>query len=441
MNKLGVLDEDFKASINALIQQKSVGTRERIWGRTTLFWSMIGQALECNATCTTAVKTLQATGRKCSSNTAAFCKARAKFPMELLDQILPLTTGVTVSALLPLRRVLHIDGVAFTLADTAANRAQYDMPSGQAEGCGFPVMGALAIRSAATGALLALFPSNWKTHDFRLFISSISFFQAGDIIVGDRAFCAYAAFAWQRIMGADMVCRLHQRRKFDPSKAIRNAHGDWTVVWKKGVYGKKSPIPEALFKELPEELTLRIVKSIEERKGFRSKEIFIVTTLLDIKLYPANIIRNLYLERWEIEESFRDFKDSMNYGFIRSRSPESVMKTLKTGMIAHNLTRVLGGAALQRHKVRGKQISFKGAVKSVRLFLVHRLVCNKPLGIGNFKRLLVAIATDLVKERPERREPRAVKRRPKPYPLLTCNRHLYQEIPHKGRYKKSAKSA
>ena len=238
MDKPGVLDEDLRASINALITQQSVGTRTRIWDRTTLFWSMIGQALEFNATCTTAIKTLQATGCKCSSNTAAFCKARAKFPVELLDQILPLTTGVTTSALLPLRRVLHIDGVAFTLADTPANRAQYDMPSGQAEGCGFPVMGSLAIRSAATGALLALFPSNWKTHDFRLFISSISFFRAGDIIVGDRAFCAYAALAWLRIIGADMVCRLHQRRKFDETTSTRNAHGDWTVVWEKGVHGK-----------------------------------------------------------------------------------------------------------------------------------------------------------------------------------------------------------
>ena len=110
-------------------------------------------------------------------------------------------------------------------------------------------------------------------------------------------------------------------------------------------------------------------------------------------------------------------------------------------MIAHNLTRAPGGSAAQRHKVRREQISFKGSVKSIRFFLVHRLVCSKPLGVGNLQRLIVTIATDLVKEMPGRREPRAVKRRTIAYPLLTCNRHVYQEIPHKGRYKKSMKIA
>ena len=78
---------------------------------------------------------------------------------------------------------------------------------------------------------------------------------------------------------------------------------------------------------------------------------------------------------------------------------------------------------------------------SVRLFLLHRLVRGTTLGIANFRRLLVAIAEDLVEQRPGRREPRAVKKRAKPYPLLTCNRHEYQEIPHKSRYRKSRKSA
>lgn len=197
-------------------------------------------------------------------------------------------------------------------------------------------MSALAVRAATTGAFLAFFPSNWKTHDFRLFIA---------------------------------------------------------------------------------------------------------TTLLDTTLYPASRIRDLYQGRWKIEESFRDLKDSMNYGFIRSRSPASVIKTLKVALIAHNLVRAIGATAAHRHRVLWERISFKGATVSIRLFLVHRLVRDRMPGVANFKRLLVAIATDLVEERPGRREPRAVKKRAKPYPLLTCNRHEYEEIPHRSRYQKSKESA
>ena len=441
MDGMRIMDAGFKAQIDAIIEAHGYGGRNRTWGKMTLFWSMVGQALGFNAPYALAVKELQAAGRKCSSSTAAFCKARAKFPEELLDLLLNFTAGFAAQNPLLLRRVLHIDGVSFTLADTPANRAQYDTPSGLAEGCGFPVMSALAVRAAATGAFLALFPGNWKTHDFRLFIAAISFFQPGDIIVADRAFCAYTSLAWLRSIGADMVCRLHQRRKVDQSTAKRNASGDWTLVWKKGAHSTKSPVPAEQLESFPDELAVRVVKSSEQRKGFRSKEIFIATTLLDTTLYPARLIRDLYQGRWKIEEAFRDLKDSMNYGFIRSRSPASVIKTLKVALIALNLVRAMGATAARRHRVHWERISFKGAAVSIRLFLIHRLVRGTMPGVAHFKRLLMAIASDLVEERPGRREPRAVKKRSKPYPLLTCNRHEYQEIPHRSRYRKSRESA
>lgn len=431
----------FKAEIDAFIEAQRTSQRDRIWTRQKMFWSMVVQAFDFNATCASAIKRLQAAGFKCSSNTAGFCKARAKFPEKLLDQILTLTAGFTSPNTRLGKRILHIDGVAFTLNDTAENHAKYDTPSGQKEGCGFPVMSALAIRSAITGVFLAIFPGNWKVHDLRLFINSISFFQADDIVVADRAFCAYTSFAWMRLIGADMVCRLHQRRKFDPSKEKKNGKNDWTVVWKKGVHSAKSPIPADQFEKFPDEMSVRIVQGKEECKGFRTKNILVATTLLDVSLYPADLILDIYLERWEIETSFGDLKDSMRYDFIRSRSPASVIKTLKAMLIAHNLIRAMCGTAACKHRVRWKRISFKGAATSIRFFLAHRLVGGLKLGIANFQRLLAAIASDIVPERPNRREPRAVKKRAKPYPLLTCKRSLYQEIPHKSRYRKSEKSA
>jgi len=435
------LDSRFKQSIDEIIDNYGGKVREGIWGRKTLFWSMVAQALAFNASCSFAVKTLLATGRKCSASTAAFCKARAKFPVELLDQVLEFTAELAASDPRPEWRLLQIDGVSFTLADTPENRACYDTPSGQAPGCGFPVMSALAVRAASTGAFLSIFPGNWKTHDFRLFIAAISFFRAGDIVVADRAFCAYAALAWLRLLGADMVCRLHQRRKPDLDSAVRKAKGDWTVVWTKGARNRKSPVSAEQFTALPDELAVRIVKGVEQRKGFRSQEVFIVTTLLDCSAYPAEWIRDIYLGRWKIEEAFRDVKNSMNYGFIRSRSPASVVKTLKTALIAQNLVRATCNAAARRHRVDRERISFKGTATSFSLFLSHRLVAGASPGVANFQRLLRAVANDRVDARPGRREPRAVKKRAKPYPLLTCDRHEYQEIPHKSRYGKSKKSA
>jgi hypothetical protein len=49
--------------------------------------------------------------------------------------------------------------------------------------------------------------------------------------------------------------------------------------------------------------------------------------------------------------------------------------------------------------------------------------------------LFEVLAADLLPDRPGRREPRAVKRRPKPYPRLMNHRHKFLEIPHQHRYR------
>ncbi|HZK28887.1 MAG TPA: hypothetical protein VFD19_01565 [Clostridia bacterium] len=131
MDETLIIDAGFKSNIDALIDAESIGRRSRTWTMKKTFWSMVGQALDFNAPYTTAVKRLQATGRKCSSSNAGFSKARAKFPEKLLDQILTFTAGINSASPLPGKRVLNIDGVAITLNDTPENRAQYDTLTGQ----------------------------------------------------------------------------------------------------------------------------------------------------------------------------------------------------------------------------------------------------------------------------------------------------------------------
>jgi len=46
------------------------------------------------------------------------------------------------------------------------------------------------------------------------------------------------------------------------------------------------------------------------------------------------------------------------------------------------------------------------------------------------------VASDRIPQRPNRREPRAVKRRPKNYQLLTQPRSVFSEIRHRSHYHK-----
>ena len=88
--------------------------------------------------------------------------------------------------------------------------------------------------------------------------------------------------------------------------------------------------------------------------------------------------------------------------------------------------------------VRLDRMSFKGTVDSVRQFsLAIAQARSKKKQQRLILQLLEVIARDEVPDRPDRREPRAVKRRPKPYDRLNRRRHLMREIPHRNHYRKN----
>ena len=83
-------------------------------------------------------------------------------------------------------------------------------------------------------------------------------------------------------------------------------------------------------------------------------------------------------------------------------------------------------------------MSFKGTVDALRQFSLALAQARSKTKQGQLiDRLLEVIARDQVPDRPYRLEPRAVKRRPKPYDRLNRPRHLMKEIPHRNRYRKN----
>ncbi len=109
--------------------------------------------------------------------------------------------------------------------------------------------------------------------------------------------------------------------------------------------------------------------------------------------------------------------------------------------MAYNLMRALMAEAAARHGARLERLSFKGALDALRQFSFARAVARNAKQRRDAEaELLRAVALGTVPERPGRREPRAVQRRPKPFPLLTQPRHKYREIPHRNRYTRAGAS-
>jgi len=370
-------------------------------------------------------------------NTSAYSQARQRLPQECLERILAATAKAaeqraSASPRLQGRPVKVVDGSSVQLPDSTANQKTYPQPSGQKPGCGFPVLKLVVLFSLASGALLDVVLGNLHQHDLRLFQRLWEVLKAGDILLGDRAYSDYVTLARLPRQGVDVVARLHQRRKVDFRRAKRLGHHDGVFVWRKGCMQSTILTPKQ-WAALPEEIQVRILRFTAACRGFRTQQITLVTTLLDAKLYPAAELIALFLRRWRIELCLRDVKTTLGLEQLRCQSPAMVRKELLAGLIAHNVVRCVMAASAHAHSAELERLSFKGAVDALRQYsAVLAQARTKGLKRKLWQDLLHSLAADLVPLRPGRTEPRAVKHRPKPFPLLNRPRRQFVELPHRN---------
>src|SRR6202044_1939714 len=145
------------------------------------------------------------------------------------------------------------------------------------------------------------------------------------------------------------------------------------------------------------------------------------TTLLDPLLHPVAALASLYFQRWSVELHFREIKTLLGLDVLRCKKPEMVLKEVLMHQIAYNIVRALMQQAALQYHVDLSRFSFKGALDAMAHFS-HAIQAaqGKPRQQKVLlDSLLKTIARDRLPQRPGRVEPRAKKRRPKNYHLLT----------------------
>ena len=270
-----------------------------------------------------------------------------------------------------------------------------------------------------TGALLHWVSSKLTAHESPLLRSMLSLFEPDDVLLADRGFSSYSNLALCLKYQIDALMRLHQARKADLRRGTRLGKQDRLVVWKRPQ--RQKGWSQSQWKELPETMRLRVVRLRVEVRGFRVKQLWIVTTLTDPQAYPKHALAQLYRIRWQVELFFRDIKTSMGMEELRCKTPERVENEFILFAIAYNLLRLLIARAADMVQVDPNCISFKNTVDTLRSY-GKAIYANrdKPRKLQRiFDDLVFIIASQRVADRPDRNEPRAVKRRPKPYQRLT----------------------
>jgi len=257
--------------------------------------------------------------------------------------------------------------------------------------------------------------------------------------LGDRGFGSYPVIALlQHSLGVDFIGRT--TRRIDGRRRLKRlAKNDWLILWKKSP--KPSPWLSAWqWAGLPAQMTLRAVKGRCYQKGFRVRQVTLVTTLLDPQVYPAQEILQGYLRRWRLEMCLDDLKTTLKMDLLRGHSPGMVQKELYTRLIAHNLIRCLVAQAAAEHRVAPERISFKGSLDALRHFSqAMARARSKKKRRELWAELLHTLAADLVAQRPGRREPRAVKRKKNKYPRLDVPRHKFRDHPKRNVRRKNAR--
>ena len=217
--------------------------------------------------------------------------------------------------------------------------------------------------------------------------------------------------------GLDGVLRLHHGRKQDFRRGRRLGTDDHVVVWNKPARPKWMSVEE--YATFPDTLEVREVRTVVTTPGFRVESLVVVTTLLDATAYPKDDITDLYHERWQVELDIRAIKVSLGMEVLRCQTPAMVEKELWMHLLAYNLVRKVAAQAALEKGCSPRQISFTAAAQAVRASRDRLTFSEGPQALALGRALLQALGAEQVGDRPDRCEPRALKRRPKSQKHLT----------------------
>ena len=422
------------------------GWLDRVFSPLVTLRVFLGQVLSADHSCRAAVARLiahrLARGQDpCSARTGAYCRARKRPPEAFFSETAlrtgrALDDGADDGWLWKGRRVYIYDGSSVTMPDTAANQAEYPQPVAQEPGLGFPPARIAAVFSLACGAVVGPGTCRYAGQgqsDLGLLRKLPDVFRPGDVMLADRLMCAWTEMVMLHQRGVDSVCRFRSHRRGDFRRGRRVGEGDHVVVRPKPQ--KPRSIDREAYAALPESLTVRECRVRVGRPGFRTRVLVVATTLLDAAAFPKGDLARLHRARWNAELDLRSLKQVLQMDVLRCKTPESVRKELWTHVLAYNLIRTIMAQAATKHGVEPRSISFKGALQTLEAFqpvIALRGERDDAVRRNLYERVLEAVASHRVGDRPDRFEPRRRKRRPKPYDRLMKPRHEAKQALRKG---------
>jgi hypothetical protein len=303
-------------------------------------------------------------------------------------------------------RVYVVDSTSGSMSDTPPLRSRFGLPSNQKKGIGYPQVSLLGLIDLASGLVMRMVTGHVFRHDLHGIFRVHECLREGDVLLGDRAFCAVDHLRLLAERGVACVFRLNASRVEGRTTKLKR------TKWRRpGTTPPKWFHDANLYRRLRRFVTVRLVHYTIRRPGYRSRRITLATTLLDEKEWSDKELAELYARRWEIETCFGHLKTTMRMSVLKCKHSETVMKELAAYLIAYNLIRLEMLRRATREGVDVKRVSFIDTMRALACMAMGMPPARHPI---------------LNPARPGRQQLRTHRRRPKHYPWLTEPRGIAQ---------------
>lgn len=444
-----VLDDQEDISLTKIISMERfqliiMGCREyrdRIYTPLKTLIIFIKQVLHADKSCKNAlgcaIAECLSAGEPCmSSNTGPYCKARLRLPEASINSLVK-ETGQSAIEKTPEfwkwhgRDVKIVDGSTVIMADTKENQIVYPQHGQQKKDVGFPIARLVVVMSLSVGVILDYAIDAYKgkgTGEHSLFRSIFDSIKTGDILLGD---CYYPSFFLMSDLlrkNCDGVFQAHSHRHYDFRAGKSLGRKEHIIEWEKPARPKW--MSQETYETYPEKMAIR---------EFKVNGKVYVTTILSDKKHNKFELSALYLLRWQVEITLKSIKTTMNMHMLSSKTPEMVRKEIGVHFIGYNIIRIMIAEACSRYgsNMNPNQISFKATIQLLNNFM--------PILLGGknyfYRDLLENIVRNRIGNRPGRVEPRAVKKRPKPFPRLKIARAIEKNRLYRKMEKRMLKNA
>ncbi len=346
---------------------------------------------------------------------SAITQARQRLGTRVMSQLFhqlvqPMATTETLAAFLNGLRIVVIDGTCFDVPDSDENARVFGRPSSRpGTQAAFPKVRLVMLIEAGTHLIFDALMCPYRMGERVRALKLLRSVKPGMLLMWDRGLHSYAMVQATVVKGCDYLGRMPANVKFLVEKPLADgSYLSW--IYPSSKLRKKGCRP-ILLRVI--EYTVEHPEQPQEQLTYR-----LITSLLDIQQFPAQLLASEYHQRWEVENTIDELKVHLNGRKtpVRSQKPREVVQEVYGWLLGHWAVRLLMFQAASAAGVSPLRLSFTGTLRVIRRARCPISTLTDRRAAPFFSWLIVEILDEVLPERVNRSNPRVVKKRVSKFP-------------------------